>query len=388
MCINGLNMERTRILVLGGFLGAGKTTLMTQLAHALEGKGVRVGVITNDQGDELVDTQLARERGLAVKEVTGGCFCCRFEDLLSTACVLIDERGVDVVMAEAVGSCTDLVATVIRPLQEYYADNFEVAPPVVVLDAKRWYDLGAPNRGRFESKTVFNELASYLFTKQLEEADVIALNKVDLLDDAELARVRSSLENTFPFAQVIPVSGETGEGIEALLGVCERETTGELHGAGSRVLDIDYDQYAAAEAQMGWFNATVGVHAEGDSFQSAAWVQTLLSSISEACRERGWVIGHAKCSVRSSDGWTKASVTRAGDSPWFSGRHEHAASQGEALINVRVEATPDALEQLVRDVVTATDRQAATVSSIDRLECFSPAAPQPTYRLAASGATS
>ena len=73
----------------------------------------------------------------SVAEVTGGCFCCKFEDLVEAIVALTDSDGVDTVIAEAVGSCTDLQATVVRPLRRYYGDDMVVAPLTTVVDPLR-----------------------------------------------------------------------------------------------------------------------------------------------------------------------------------------------------------------------------------------------------------
>jgi len=75
----------TRLLLVGGFLGAGKTTLLLKAAQYLTNQGYRVGVITNDQAEDLVDTAMVRQYDIPVLEVAGGCFCCRFPDLLASA---------------------------------------------------------------------------------------------------------------------------------------------------------------------------------------------------------------------------------------------------------------------------------------------------------------
>src|SRR3954467_12520402 len=113
-------MTTVRFIALSGFLGAGKTTTMIAAARHLERRGEKVAVITNDQGTVLVDTQLVRSALDNVSEVTGGCFCCRFDDLLVAAQALIDQGNARTLLAEAVGSCTDLQATVIRPLSQLY----------------------------------------------------------------------------------------------------------------------------------------------------------------------------------------------------------------------------------------------------------------------------
>ncbi|MGI9474090.1 MAG: GTP-binding protein, partial [Rubripirellula sp.] len=124
---------KTRFVLLGGFLGAGKTTLIGELARRYIAAGKRVGIITNDQADNLVDTQNLKSQGFDVGEVAGACFCCSFDELVSTADRLSEEDAPDVLLAEPVGSCTDLVATVILPLQQRLGDRFELAPFGVLL---------------------------------------------------------------------------------------------------------------------------------------------------------------------------------------------------------------------------------------------------------------
>ena len=60
------------VAVIGGFLGAGKTTLILAAADVLQRQGVRVAVVLNDQGDDLVDTHLIHSRGIPADQVSGG----------------------------------------------------------------------------------------------------------------------------------------------------------------------------------------------------------------------------------------------------------------------------------------------------------------------------
>src|SRR5437867_13252236 len=130
-------MSKARYIMIGGFLGAGKTTSVAQLAQRLSSQGHRVGLITNDQGSELVDTAILRSRGFATEEIPGGCFCCRFNSLVDAAHKLTVATRPDVFIAEPVGSCTDLVATVTYPLRRIYGDNFSIAPLSVLVDPVR-----------------------------------------------------------------------------------------------------------------------------------------------------------------------------------------------------------------------------------------------------------
>src|SRR6476469_3810874 len=177
---------RARYVMIGGFLGAGKTTCVAKLAQHLTTKGLKVGLITNDQGSELVDTAMLRSRGFATEEIPGGCFCCRFNSLVDAAGKLTESTRPDVFIAEPVGSCTDLVATVTYPLRRIYGDQFTVAPLSVLVDPIRAERIfGLAEGGKFSSKVL------YIYRKQLEEADIIVITKTDWLDQARFERLQA-----------------------------------------------------------------------------------------------------------------------------------------------------------------------------------------------------
>ncbi len=143
--------------------------------------------MTNDQATDLVDTQLLRSQGFEVGEVAGSCFCCNFDALTDAAQNLEQWERPDVILAEPVGSCTDLVATVVQPLKSLFQAKFDVAPYGVILK---------PSHGRkilSRNERGFSPQAQYIFTKQLEEADFIILNRIDELTSDEQAEIRTLL---------------------------------------------------------------------------------------------------------------------------------------------------------------------------------------------------
>src|SRR5919108_711393 len=161
-------------IMIGGFLGAGKTTALLRLAEYLTARGRRVGLITNDQSSGLVDTTLVESAGYPVQEITGGCFCCRFNSLTAAAERLTEISKPDVFLAEPVGSCTDLRASVQYPLRRLYGDDYRIAPLSVLVDPIRALRILNVEPGKaFSSKVL------YVYGKQLEEADIIVINKCD-----------------------------------------------------------------------------------------------------------------------------------------------------------------------------------------------------------------
>ena len=148
--------RKARYIMIGGFLGAGKTTAVGKLAERLSAQGLRVGLITNDQGRNLVDTAMLRSQGFATEEIPGGCFCCRFNSLVDAATRLTEQSRLEVFIAEPVGSCTDLVATVTYPLRRLYGNSFTVAPVSVLVDPIRAARVFALEKGgSFSEKVLY-----------------------------------------------------------------------------------------------------------------------------------------------------------------------------------------------------------------------------------------
>jgi G3E family GTPase len=165
---------KAHYLMVGGFLGAGKTTALLRAGEHLARGGKRVGLIMNDQSDALVDTALVRSRAFPVEEIAGGCFCCRFNSLVDAAARLERSARPDVFLAEPVGSCTDLSATVAIPLRSMYGDRYAVSPLSVLLDPDRALRVLGVEPG-----SAFSPKVQYVYRKQLEEADVLVINKID-----------------------------------------------------------------------------------------------------------------------------------------------------------------------------------------------------------------
>src|SRR5262245_46555594 len=197
-------------VMVGGFLGAGKTTALLRLAEHLSAQGRRVGLITNDQSQGLVDTSIVAAKGYPVEEITGGCFCCRFNSLTDAADRLARDARPDVFLAEPVGSCTDLRATVQYPLRRLYGDDYRVAPLSVLVDPTRAARVLGLEQGRsFSPKVV------YIYEKQLEEADIIVINKSDLLNEPQQMELADALRAKFPQAGVVAASARTGANLNA-----------------------------------------------------------------------------------------------------------------------------------------------------------------------------
>jgi G3E family GTPase len=130
-----------KLIFVGGFLGAGKTTLLHEVTRRLISGGVRVGLITNDQAPDLADTALLKHDYVNVAEVSGSCFCCDFKGLRRAIDNVGQHLKTDIIIAEPVGSCMDLSATLINPIKEMMKTEVSVCPLTVLVDPGRLKDI-------------------------------------------------------------------------------------------------------------------------------------------------------------------------------------------------------------------------------------------------------
>ena len=129
--------KKPQMFFVGGFLGAGKTTAIQALARIFARQGLKAAAITNDQATGLVDTLFLANAGVPAEEVAGSCFCCNFNGLAESIQHSIKTAAPDVILAEPVGSCTDIVATVIRPMRALMKDQVDVLAYSVLVEPDR-----------------------------------------------------------------------------------------------------------------------------------------------------------------------------------------------------------------------------------------------------------
>jgi Ni2+-binding GTPase involved in maturation of urease and hydrogenase len=367
--------QKARYIMIGGFLGAGKTTAVGNLAKVLTDQGLRVGLITNDQGSNLADTAMLRSRGFETEEIPGGCFCCRFNSLMDASRRLTESKRPEVFIAEPVGSCTDLVATVTYPLRRLYGDNFTVAPVSVMVDPVRALRVfGLEGGGNFSEKVV------YIYLKQIEEADLVVINKCDLVNEARLESLRQAILARFPRKEILTVSSRNGTGLDEWFA---RVTS--LEQVARTAMEVDYLTYANGEALLGWLNCTVQVEASQE-FDADLFLKELAGAIQTRLAARQAEVAHLKMTFSPAGSITGAigavNLVRNDFVPELSFRIEEPVTSGQLIINLRAESAPDILETVVREGLEAAAGNFPTLrATLDHLEHFRPGKPTPTHRI-------
>ncbi len=367
--------QTARYIMIGGFLGAGKSTAMGKLAQYLSAKDVTVGLITNDQASGLVDTLNLRSQGFEVEEIAGGCFCCRFNSLLDAAKRLDQNTRPEVFLAEPVGSCTDLVATVSYPLRRIYGEDFRVAPFSVLIDPIRLKRVLGLEEGRS-----FSSKVTYVYRKQLEEADALLINKIDLLEADDLEKIKVALDEEFPGKKIFAVSARDGDGLDAWFEYLE--TTEE---SSAIPLQIDYDTYAEGEALLGWLNATVDVESSEEEFDANQLIEELAKDLGEKLDQEEAMVAHLKMTFSPdgalADEIALVSLVREGFVPELAHELPGPVTSGQLIVNLRAEASPDLLRSLLSSSLEAHREQSAAMKlQLDHVENFRPGRPVPTHR--------
>ncbi len=361
-----------KLIFAGGFLGSGKTTALASLAKRLIQRHLRVGFITNDQSENLVDTIIVRQMlsdlGVPVEEVVKGCFCCKFDELIEHVEKIL-AHDPDVLMGEPVGSCTDFVAAVANPIKIKYRDAFRFAPFSIMVDPDRVRSLILN-----ESQTDFPEDVAYLFGKQMEEADIIVLNKADLLTEKESHRLLAALGERYRGKKLMAVSATEGLGMAEWLD----DLISGRPGANTVLSQIDYDRYATAEAVLGWLNAAVKLAAD-EPFDAGRIMTSLATRLRDRFKAEKGEIGHLKFVITSAGKSMWANLTHLAAEPATGGEKLDKLSRGTLIINARVRLEPEDLETIVRASLDRVCKEMAVQSEIDDLQCFSPAYPEPAH---------
>jgi hypothetical protein len=150
------------------------------------------------------------------------------------------------------------------------------------------------------------------------------------------------------------------------------------------VLEIDYTAYAEAEASLAWLNATAVVRS-AQPFAADNLAARLLQGMAQQFAGQQMPIAHLKLQLHAPGVYLKGSVTEAGRPVFWDDWAPGAwADRGQLLVNARIEAAPEPVERTLRGVLAQTAAQLQVGCDLIHVECFRPAAPQPTHRLTAA----
>ena len=186
-----------RIIILGGFLGSGKTSLLIRLAAQFTEKGQNVAIIVNESGSSGVDGETLKQRGYDSYELPEGCICCTLAGSLQDTIRQIEkERSPDVIIIEPTGLA---MPGKVKERAEQTGAGEEKDIVIGIADVQRFKDLIKKREG--------------FFVEQMKGSDFILINKSDLAGPGDMESAMAWLSERFPETEVIPVSVKTGENL-------------------------------------------------------------------------------------------------------------------------------------------------------------------------------
>lgn len=354
-------MEKIRFMVVSGFLGAGKTTTMIALAEYMDKNVEKVGIIANDLGANLVDTNLTRESGCTVEEIPSGCICYQMDNTVDKICRMRDRDGAKFVMSDIPGCGVGTVEHVYKQILRDEPDEFELSPLMVIVDPERLRmimpeqaDINLPAELKF------------LLEQQVEEGDLVVLNKIDTLSDEDTERYLSFLRQSCE-VPVMAISAREGTGIPEL---AQYLTT---HGTACRHVDIDYagPDYSQAEAVLTWYNRRVYIKTnDGGDIDLNQVTDDLVEEIRMSLIERKGNVPHMKLFGNADGDYLKASLIGVDYDTEYEFKFDEEHPHMNLIINARAVCPSRPLSRLMDDALDEVCDRYDLDAQVFFTECF------------------
>ncbi|WNY29169.1 hypothetical protein MmiEs2_13920 [Methanimicrococcus stummii] len=305
-----------KIIVVGGFLGSGKTTALVRLGTYYSSLGKSVGIIVNEIGEIGIDGDIISQYGLETKEITSGCICCSLKtSLRATLLLMIENYNPDVIIIESTGvAYPGAIRDEIMLMN--LSTEYDMAPLLTLFDGSRF-------------KQILKEIKNFA-AQQLAQAEVIAVSKTDLVEPPMIPIIEAAVQQINPKAEIMTLSSKNPESLARLIDILERSSDTDSHlvelkkvisDDGSLLMAGKRDNSIAASG-VGSFSAEYildenSLMSLNDSdFEQIA--KDLMSQIRENVIEKSPdFLGHIKLFLESGSALYKISLTTAEEDPIY-----------------------------------------------------------------------
>ncbi len=355
-------MDKIRFMVVSGFLGAGKTTTMIALAEHMNKTFGETAIIANDLGANLVDTNLTQTSGCTVAEIASGCICYQMDNTVDQIRRLRDKDGAVFVMSDIPGCGVGALDHVYHRLATDNADEFTLSPFTVVVDPERLRMI-MPERADIN----LPEELVYLLKLQLEEADLVVLNKADLLAPEDVERYVDFLHAACPDIPVMVISALERTGIEELAEFIATHETA-LKNFSVR----NNQEFADAEAKLTWYNRRPYLKTnDGGKIDCNAVVDDLIESIRMGLIEKKRNVPHLKTFATSGNGdFNKASLIGVDYDVEYAQQFLRPHKNLRMIVNARAVCESRPLARLMDDALDEVCEKYDLDCQVFFTECF------------------
>jgi G3E family GTPase len=359
-----------KIHLVGGFLGSGKTTAIVNGCKILSDRGITTSVITNDQGDYLVDSRFIQHSDIPYAEVTGGCFCCNYNQLDTQVNTLKNNFNPSAIFAEFVGSCTDLVATVLKPLIEYRSSVDEQVTFSSFVDAQLFLMHLKGEALPFSIET------KYIWEKQIEEAEILVINKIDLLSEVELEKLMLLTKDMVPSKKLFFQNSLDDTSLNNWIDAICKPAENQEH----KSIEIDYAVYGKGEANLAWLDEEIEIISSGN--RSVEFAYDFIKNLTNDIKQKGLTIGHLKYFLSFNNQSIKISHTTLSDKAIPEPLVYEKSGSVDLLVNARIQTSPDELSKILFDNLNQLKSRDGVQINEKFLSYFQPGFPNPTHRIA------
>ena len=347
-----------KFAVFSGFLGSGKTTTMMALTRYYTLHHGKAAMISNDLGEgvTLADDRFARLSGVNASQITDECICfCH--DVLTERLNAYYDSGCDLVVSDIPGFGVGALEHVYHGLSREYPDAFELGPFTVLIEPRNAALLRSGQGGDM----------AYILRAQLMEADLIVLNKCDLLEPDELEVDRNWLTEHYPQAGVITISAVTGEGLEEL-------SQALMQGQASmRHPDIDYDDEDLQNAmdQLTEYYLEYVAQVCCNDFDGTEYLSDIAHMVQAELQAGGYEIPHMKLLAWEAEGdYGKVDLLGVDRPIEITRRFQRSCTDVAVVLNANAACPADVLDEIIMGATKAASQLYQLDYRFFKKECF------------------
>ncbi len=347
-----------KFTVFSGFLGSGKTTTMMALTRYYTAHHAKAAMISNDlgKGVTLADDRLARLNGVNAAQITDECICfCH--DVLTDRLNAFYDGGCELIVSDIPGFGVGALEHVYHGLNRAYPDQFELGPFTVLIE---------PRNAELLRNGQGGDMA-YILRAQLMEADLVVLNKCDLMKAGESAALREWLAAHCPQARVIAISAVTGEGLEEL-------SQALMHGRASmRHPDIDYEDKDLQNAmdQLSEYYLEYAAQVCCNDFDGTEYLSDIAHWVQAEMQAAAYEIPHMKLLAWEPEGdFGKVDLLGVDRPVEITRRFQNPCTDLAVVLNANAACPAGVLDEIILDAAEAASRMYQLEIRLFRKECF------------------